>query len=1056
MEIQKTPAAKKLPSWLRSFRTSKNVAPTNDENASKTAAAQPKGFLRSYRRSLGFKKNAGAGEVQAGSLDGDNFARGSLMSIRKLWAAEATGKTLNTGANTECVSKKPCAKPHISGSPSKIPISAQMQVQHKTHRHSFHQSWCPSNNKENCVPSSTVPRQTSDGQNYSSAGSSDGNLASEIVLSAARHAKNRRSSCNFKEQEVWKAAVNNVGLPRTSTETGQLQKLVDDRVRNQPLSLVKDSVNTADRATQYDIVQSWVLHHDNPISTTAELQTAGRFASQSLQDCTTIPKSLYFAPVIPPRTYLAKLAHAKAHLARTGTLDPHIKGGPQKAFPAGVRPVPCKQRHVTIAGTFLPPSLPKKENCASGGHLPNCSRATAARCMKKVPSNPQATKRLVPARGQHNPTYGVASPNRTSRNWKSGCGVESDVMADDEISVLNCSCQRCLQKFSNVRWQPEARKGNPGRNVQVASKATCTLPGDSKHSGNAGNHCQCCHCKNLAGISKMANTETLKTKECAAPLAHKQPIAKKQAAAKSILNRKDEISRVVEEAVKASIEKLLSMHSVSPLSRSRSVESLQEPTPTKSKPVTSPLKYILLSSCRTGVVDSLADFITDTKTESGIVMSQPSSSTEEASAERISFQDVPLRLDSDSITRQPRSELERTTSLPSLVESCSPSKTRVSTAFIKLVKRVKTTGDQEETGSQNVQTKEDQDERHISTTDAHSTCSSSATGECWHTAESLTAEDSCSQTEGMTCNLDDGGPSPGALEEQSQHSAGCPEEGLEKADEASQNGTSICLPKAKPEISGSCASVGTLFSRHSPDGWERTPPTDRSAEMEADEDEPSELNPEGAENCDDLCFSDDTGTSDEEDDQRILEEVIRKGMGMTPPIRLPVKLPRPVKMPRKFKPAEFFGGKAKLKLAAYTNSGHVTIHIIRALKLMTSRGAPANAYVKVALQPDFARRAHWRTAVVKSCRNPEFDHKFSFELMEEDADKRLFITVWHRDTDNKRSELLGSMSFAMNKILDSPQYARGWYRLLRQDLGMRKHFAARCKKRRDGEQATSA
>ncbi|XP_029850053.2 uncharacterized protein LOC115331923 isoform X1 [Ixodes scapularis] len=1052
MENQKTPVAKKLPSWLRSFRTSKNAAPKNDENFAKPAIAQTKGFLRSYRKSLGFKKNADAEEAQAGDLDVDNFARGSLMSIRKLWAAEATGKTFHTRASTEGVSKKPCAKPHTSGSPSKIPISAQMQVQHKTHRRSFHQSWCPSN-KENCVPSSTVFGQTTDGRNYSSAGSSDGNLASEIVLSAARHAKNRRSSCNFKEQEVWKAAVNNVGLPRTSTETGQLPKLVDDRVRNTPMSLVNDSANITDKVTNGEAVQSWVLHH-NPVSTTTEVQPSGRFASQSLLDCaTTIPKSLYFPPVIPPRTYLAKLAHAKAHLARTGTIEPRAKERTQKALPAGVRIAPCKQKRVNVAGTFFPPSLSEKPNCnLADVHLPNCSRIATAQCMSRVPSNPQISKRLTSSRGQHNPAYGIASHNRTSRHEKAGCGIESDAMADDEISVMNCSCQQCLQRFSNIRWQPQARRGNLGRNIQAASKPDCISPvaDKTKHLDNPGNHCQCCHCKNLAGISKTTTTER------ATPPICKQPITKKPAAAKSILNRQDEISRVVEEAVKASIEKLLSMNSIS-LSRSRSVESLQEPSPTKKKLGASPLKYILLSSCRTGAGDLLADLTTETKTESGIVMSPQSSSTEEASAERISFRNGLSGLDSSAIVQPSRLELERTASLPSLVESCSPSTSQVSTAYIKLVKRVKKVGDKEEAGSQKMQVKEDQDERRTSPADTHSTCSSSTTGECWHTAESLVGEDSCSQTEGMTCNLDEDGPSLGTLKEGFQHSADCLKVGLGIAYEVSQNDTSVSsenvLPKAKPEMSASCASMGSLLSRRSPDGWERTPPTDQSAEAE---DEPSELNPQGAENCEDPCCSDDTGTSDDEDDQRILEEVIRKGMGMTPPIKLPVKLPRPVKMPRKFKPAEFFGGKAKLKLSAYTNSGHLTIHIIRALKLRTSHGASVNAYVKVALQPDYARRAHWRTPVVKSCRNPEFDHKFSFELMAEDADKRLFITVWHRDTDNKRSELLGSMSFAMSKISDCTQYAKGWYRLLRQDLGMRKHFAARCGKKKDGERAPSA
>ncbi|KAK8770064.1 hypothetical protein V5799_013471 [Amblyomma americanum] len=225
-----------------------------------------------------------------------------------------------------------------------------------------------------------------------------------------------------------------------------------------------------------------------------------------------------------------------------------------------------------------------------------------------------------------------------------------------------------------------------------------------------------------------------------------------------------------------------------------------------------------------------------------------------------------------------------------------------------------------------------------------------------------------------------------------------------------------------------------------PDGWERTPPCDAPVGADLDDEELSELNPCMSEDVQENCSSD----SDGSDDQHILEEVIRKGMGVTPPIKLPLRCPKLVKMPRKFKPAEMFCGKAILKLSAYVNSGHVTVHVIRASKLVTSRGGSANAYIKVSLQPDHIKRAHWRTAVVKSSRNPEFDHKFSFELMAEDTGKRLLVTVWHRDFENKRSELLGSMSFGMGKILNSNQYVKGWYRLLRQDLGMRRHFAARC------------
>lgn len=38
-----------------------------------------------------------------------------------------------------------------------------------------------------------------------------------------------------------------------------------------------------------------------------------------------------------------------------------------------------------------------------------------------------------------------------------------------------------------------------------------------------------------------------------------------------------------------------------------------------------------------------------------------------------------------------------------------------------------------------------------------------------------------------------------------------------------------------------------------------------------------------------------------------------------------------------------------------------------------------------------------RTCVHRDSSQPSFDHKFTFEVHEADLDKRVLISVWHRD-----------------------------------------------------------
>ncbi|XP_037528365.1 uncharacterized protein LOC119405600 [Rhipicephalus sanguineus] len=1029
MENQKTPVLKKIPFWLRSFRISKGAS-VSDDKEGRPASCQTKRFLRSYRRSLGSRKSEDQDDEN--NHESQDVTRASLMSIRKIWAEEAKTQAFCERSMSERKSKKPCSlRSKLLGSPSKIPISEKMQANQRGLQSSLNHC-CYSPNKENLAPPS-VAKCKSYG-NQSSAGSSDGNLASEIVLSAARHAKNRRSLA--REQDIWRTAVNNIGLPRTSTELGQLPQVP----REQDF-LELSQVMMPPRNEKHERVRDWVLctgdsscgisvQHSLPYA--QHKHRPGHLAKEE-----TIPKSIDCAPKVPPRTYLAKLAHAKAHLSKTAAPLANSKIPGATHNPGGAKGAVSKCAHSLSSHANQECSLlPKRAALKQQVPHERQRRLYAETGVRSqaLASKHQQPKKAIRPQVHHNPGYGIDCASRVQKLSKTCSTGASDVMADDEATVLNCSCERCLTKFNAAGRQVPGRMGDFHTNYPRAMGHQAVNSCFSKNGRQAAapsHHCECCQFNKTHEEIKDVDEKIVSS--------HSKPSCEKnsdKAAKCSTSNNhgfqcQDEITKVIEEAVKASIEKLLSVNANQQLNKTRSLESLHEQADRKNA-ATSPSKYILLSSCRSGTADSLLHSTEEPKVDSGIAsFHQPcltGGTEKEVATNGIDTVNTSSQLPQSKVT------LERTASLPSLVESGSPAKVRVSTAFIKLVKRVSLGQNNDGTPSNHSSFLDVTiNQRSVASQESCSQCSSGGTESCWQTAESHCAEDSCSQSE-KACNS--------AVQDEANGSSSCTAENDQLEKNEAYNfkvQQSASIPRLV--LDSPSSSIGSLSSRKPPDGWERTPPSDAPDVVDIDDDEPSELNPHTPDDAHKHFFSSD---SDGSDDQHILEEVIRKGMGMTPPIKLPTRCPKLVKSPRRFKSAEVFCGKAKLKLAAYVNSGHVTVHVIRAAKLATSRGGSANAYIKVSLQPDHIKRAHWRTSVVKSSRNPEFDHKFSFELMADDAGKRLLVTAWHRDFENKRSELLGSMSFGMAKILDSDQHVRGWYRLLRQDLGMRRHFAARC------------
>ncbi|XP_064101580.1 uncharacterized protein LOC135212112 [Macrobrachium nipponense] len=145
------------------------------------------------------------------------------------------------------------------------------------------------------------------------------------------------------------------------------------------------------------------------------------------------------------------------------------------------------------------------------------------------------------------------------------------------------------------------------------------------------------------------------------------------------------------------------------------------------------------------------------------------------------------------------------------------------------------------------------------------------------------------------------------------------------------------------------------------------------------------------------------------------------------------------KVTKKYRARDVLQGKGQLKLAVYENFGLLTIHIIEAKKLRSRLSSVCNPYVKISLVPDTEERTFCRTPLVRATNAPHFDQKFSFDFLPEDLDKRLLVSVWSRDTLRKRSEFLGCMSFSIAHI--STKRVHGWFRLLTETLGRRKHFA---------------
>ncbi|WAR30627.1 RGS3-like protein [Mya arenaria] len=131
----------------------------------------------------------------------------------------------------------------------------------------------------------------------------------------------------------------------------------------------------------------------------------------------------------------------------------------------------------------------------------------------------------------------------------------------------------------------------------------------------------------------------------------------------------------------------------------------------------------------------------------------------------------------------------------------------------------------------------------------------------------------------------------------------------------------------------------------------------------------------------------------------------------------------------------------QLKVSVYMNFGLLTVHVVQARQLSTKWKPTCDSFVKLSLIPDDGKKPRCKTEILKDSNNPLYDEKFSLEVTEEDQNKRLMLSVWHRDTHASVNEFLGCMSFGVRHLRQPHREVSGWYYLLTEDVGRRKHLA---------------
>ncbi|XP_067430035.1 regulator of G-protein signaling 3a isoform X1 [Thunnus thynnus] len=136
----------------------------------------------------------------------------------------------------------------------------------------------------------------------------------------------------------------------------------------------------------------------------------------------------------------------------------------------------------------------------------------------------------------------------------------------------------------------------------------------------------------------------------------------------------------------------------------------------------------------------------------------------------------------------------------------------------------------------------------------------------------------------------------------------------------------------------------------------------------------------------------------------------------------------------------FLSTHGQLKLSVIPEHEQLAVSVLEARGMLEECQGSCDSYVKVGMFPDSDPRDRQKTQMVPHCRNPIFLQTFYFAVGDEDLHKRLLFTMWNSDSTTRMSVLLGCMSFGVRSLMDPDKAVQGWYYLLGEELGKKKHL----------------
>ncbi|KAM8760934.1 regulator of G-protein signaling 3-like isoform 1-T1 [Acanthopagrus schlegelii] len=130
-----------------------------------------------------------------------------------------------------------------------------------------------------------------------------------------------------------------------------------------------------------------------------------------------------------------------------------------------------------------------------------------------------------------------------------------------------------------------------------------------------------------------------------------------------------------------------------------------------------------------------------------------------------------------------------------------------------------------------------------------------------------------------------------------------------------------------------------------------------------------------------------------------------------------------------------FRGRGQLRLSITPEAGQLVIHIIEARGLMGKSHRSCDSYVKLVVTSDLHRSITMKTPTVLNKKNPEYNQSFTLCISDDIILNRLLVSVFSRC-----GQLIGCMSFGIGSLISSSKVITGWFYLLGEEFGWRKHL----------------